>query len=50
MDKNGSLFAQKWMKTIKAIIGRLLVLPFVKKSIKSFVSSSSPLCFEQLFV
>ena len=31
MDKNGSLFAQKWMKTIKAIIGRLLVLPFVKK-------------------
>ena len=43
--KNGSLFAQKWMKIVAPIIGCLHSLLFV-----SFVSSLSPLCFGQHFV
>ena len=47
--KNGSSFVPKWMKFVAPIIDHLLALPFVKNT-WGFLSSSSLLCFGQLFV
>ena len=47
--KNGSSFAQKWLKIIAHAIGRLHALSFVENT-KGLLSSSSPLCFGHLFV